>query len=205
MIQPISLILGISLINTPLTVSVSATTPETAPVVYARALDTSNDNYFLQVSSPQKTAFDIDQARKAEEERLRQEEAARQAEAQRQAATQREAQKKAAEKAVQRSQQYTAPPTNSNYAHGRVIYWANYYGLDVNRVVNIAYCESGMRPNAVGGGGLYLGLFQQHATYWPGRAAQAGIPGGNALNADHNARVSTYMMKTQGYHHWPSC
>lgn len=211
MIQPVSLILGISLINSPLTYTTTSTPKVDTNVIYTQSNSYSTTkDYYFSTSQPEKISFDQEQARKAAEAEARRQEEERQKQLEIQA---QRARQLAIQSQRTRSQQarrpsssnYQTTSTDRNYAHSRVVYWASYYGLDVDRVVNIAYCESGMRPNAVGGGGLYLGLFQQHANYWPARAARAGVPGGNPLDPDHNARVSAYMMKTQGYNHWPSC
>jgi hypothetical protein len=210
MIQPVSLILGISLINSPLTYTTTSTPKVDTNVIYTQSESYSaTKDYYLTTSQPEKVSFDQEQARKAAEAEARRQEEERQkqiqAEQARILAAQRQAARNRAATPKPSRANYQPSSADRNYAHSRVVYWASHYGLDVDRVVNIAYCESGMRPNAVGGGGLYLGLFQQHSSYWPARAARAGVPGGNPLNPDHNARVSAYMMKTQGYGHWPSC
>jgi hypothetical protein len=79
-------------------------------------------------------------------------------------------------------------------------------GLSGAKAINVANCESHLDPNAKGGGGLYLGLFQQHKGYWPERARSAGFAGCSAFNGRANACVSLAMAKRSGWtSHWPVC
>lgn len=84
---------------------------------------------------------------------------------------------------------------------------ARRYGIDPARFVALARCESGLRSNAVGGGGLYLGLFQQHRDYWAGRAKSAGFAGASPFDPVANASVSAWMGTkwSGGWSHWPVC
>lgn len=68
-----------------------------------------------------------------------------------------------------------------------------------------ARCESGLDPAATDG--YYQGLLQQDPTYWPARAAAAGIPHGSALDPVDNAMVAAWMVAS-GYDplsQWPVC
>lgn len=79
------------------------------------------------------------------------------------------------------------------------------YGIDVERFLEVARCESGFNPRAVGGEGLYAGLFQQAVTYWPSRARDAGYAGTSVFDPVANANVSAYLVVHGGWGHWPSC
>lgn len=94
---------------------------------------------------------------------------------------------------------------NSQSIQDLIAYWTGVYGGDVNLHIKIARCESGLNPGSVGGGGLYLGVYQQHKNYWASRAATAGFAGQSPLNANANIAVSIWMMRTSGYHHWKNC
>lgn len=79
-------------------------------------------------------------------------------------------------------------------------------GLGKAKAVRVANCESKLNPKAVGGGGLYRGLFQQHKGYWPDRAKSSGFGGWSAFNGRANAFVSLDMAKRSGWtSHWPVC
>lgn len=78
-------------------------------------------------------------------------------------------------------------------------------GLDPAKAVRVAKCESGLNPRAVSSSGTYLGLFQQHRGYWPGRAATYGFAGWRALNGRANAFVSLAMAASGGWGDWPVC
>lgn len=82
---------------------------------------------------------------------------------------------------------------------------ANKYEINASRFFSTIKCESGWNPNAVGGGGLYLGLMQQHREYWPDRARRAGYEGASAFDPEANLVVSAKMIVNSGWHHWPNC
>lgn len=74
-------------------------------------------------------------------------------------------------------------------------------GLDPNAGVRVATCESGLNPGA-SNGGRFLGLFQQAAQYWAGRAAQYGMAGRSAFDGYANAYVSARMVRDGGWGPW---
>ncbi len=74
-------------------------------------------------------------------------------------------------------------------------------GVDGNAGVRVATCESGLNPRA-SNGGRYLGLFQQAAAYWAGRAAQYGMAGRSAFDPYANAYVSARMVAAGGWGPW---
>lgn len=74
-------------------------------------------------------------------------------------------------------------------------------GLDPNAGVRVATCESGLNPGA-SNGGRYLGLFQQAAVYWSGRAAQYGMAGRSPFDGYANAYVSARMVRDGGWGPW---
>lgn len=76
------------------------------------------------------------------------------------------------------------------------------HGLDGNAAVRVATCESSLNPQASNGGN-YLGLFQQSADYWSGRAQTYGMAGRSAFDPFANATVSAGMVRdTGGWSHW---
>ncbi len=71
--------------------------------------------------------------------------------------------------------------------------------------VRVMMCESGGNPSARNGSSSASGLFQQLATYWPGRAATYGMAGRSVFDPWANAVVSAGMVRdTGGWSHW-SC
>jgi hypothetical protein len=51
-------------------------------------------------------------------------------------------------------------------------------------------------------GGSYLGLFQQSANYWAGRARAYGYGGRSAFDPTANAAVSMGMVRDGGWGPW---
>lgn len=74
-----------------------------------------------------------------------------------------------------------------------------------DKAVDVARCESSLRPDAIGGDGLYLGIFQQHRDYWPARATRYGFDGVSALNGRANIIVSIRMASEGGWGPWTGC
>jgi len=176
------------------------------PISYVNYIDYNQSQaYFQDFSNP----LEIDRQAK---ESLRQQQIQIQAETDRQIQEiQRQQQQQrqiAKQKAIlkQKKVAKVTPPklnavTNSG-VESLIYYWTSVYGGDPGYHIKIAKCESGMNPNSIGGGGLYLGVFQQHSKYWPARAARAGFAGASPFDANANVAVSIHMMRTAGYGHW---
>lgn len=78
-------------------------------------------------------------------------------------------------------------------------------GYRGDEAVRVMMCESGGNPGARNGSSSASGLFQQLATYWPGRAATYGMAGRSVFDPWANAIVSAGMVRdTGGWSHW-SC
>lgn len=73
-------------------------------------------------------------------------------------------------------------------------------GIDSQRVLLIAKCESGFNPRA--DSGYYKGIFQHDPGYWPARAAKYGYAGASYFDVDAQIGVSTSMMAGGGWGHW---
>lgn len=85
---------------------------------------------------------------------------------------------------------------------------ANRFGVDVDKALDVAECESTFHPEAIGGtGNNYYGLFQHHRELWEGRWAKWGvhprweIPN-DPLNPYSNALVSMQMVREVGWGPW---
>ncbi len=223
MLSKITLLLGFSLISINPISGTQNSAAETIKLGFKNDVIISDNNsskdsfkYFLDYSSDKKKDFDKAEelARiKAEQERVRieqerikkeEEEKARQLEIQRQVA-----EKEAKNRAIAREKEQSInSPVISNHGGGditsKIYFWAAQYGVDGNKALRIAKCESGLNPRAIGYKGLYGGLYQQAFQYWHARATAAGIPGADILDADANIKVSM-MMARDGFHHWPVC
>lgn len=93
-------------------------------------------------------------------------------------------------------------PGNPAGCQSLIMATAPRYGVSGYAAVSVARCESGLNPSA-SNGGRYLGLFQQSATYWPGRAATYGYGGRSAFDPVANVNVSLAMVRdTGGWGHW---
>jgi hypothetical protein len=92
-------------------------------------------------------------------------------------------------------------PGNPSACEAMIRSVASRYGVDPSSAVSVARCESGLNPSA-SNGGSYLGLFQQSARYWPGRASAYGYGGASAYNGRANASVSMGMVRDGGWGPW---
>jgi hypothetical protein len=92
-------------------------------------------------------------------------------------------------------------PGNPSACEAMIRSVAGRYGVDPSSAVSVARCESGLNPSA-SNGGSYLGLFQQSARYWPGRASAYGYGGASAFNGRANASVSMGMVRDGGWGAW---
>lgn len=67
----------------------------------------------------------------------------------------------------------------------------------------LAACESGMRQNAVGGGGRYLSFFQWTLSTWHAAGGQ-----GDPRNVDYGTQKAIAMrwaQRSNPYGQWPTC
>ena len=92
------------------------------------------------------------------------------------------------------------PIIPTNEVQRLIVKWARHYGVNEQRVLRIAACESGYRANATNG--QYKGVFQQGQTWWAARSARYGRAGASIFNADANIQVSIAMMAQGGFGHW---
>ena len=81
---------------------------------------------------------------------------------------------------------------------GQIRESAQRHGLDPNRMVRIAICESGMNPGSVASnyidGTHPTGLFQHVAKYWPKRATTYGFDGASIFDATAQIEVTMGMF-----------
>lgn len=79
---------------------------------------------------------------------------------------------------------------------------AGRYGLDANRMLRVARCESGFSPSAIGDNGFSHGVFQFQTPLWS--TTPQGQAGLNRLNAAANIEAAAWVMSRTGYGPW-SC
>lgn len=75
-------------------------------------------------------------------------------------------------------------------------------GVDADTSLAVASCESGLRWWAVGPSGTYVGIFQHHRGYWPGRAEAYGLPGASWTDPFAQVHVSHGMVGDGGWGPW---
>jgi hypothetical protein len=95
---------------------------------------------------------------------------------------------------------------------GIIVAAANKYGIDVNRALRIAECESTFNPNSVnytywetdknGKRHYPSGLFQHLTNYWPNRAAKYGYGGASVFDPVANANVTMGMWRDGAANLW---
>ena len=81
---------------------------------------------------------------------------------------------------------------------------ADEFDVDVDLMLRIGRCESHLNPDAKNPRSSAAGLFQHLAQYWPGRAEAVGMAGASVYDPTANARVTAWMLSTQGTAPWVS-
>lgn len=75
------------------------------------------------------------------------------------------------------------------------------YGLDPERMLRVAWCESRWNPHALGPGGA-SGVFQFMWYTWSWASVDAGYAGASPFDPVANIEVASWLMATQGPRHW---
>lgn len=99
------------------------------------------------------------------------------------------------------------PSFGSETIQGMIVESAVRHGLDPNRMLRIADCESGFSPSAVNynysvSGTHPSGLFQHVAVYWPSRAVKYGFPGASVFDVKAQIEVTMGMFRDGGAGAW---
>lgn len=81
------------------------------------------------------------------------------------------------------------------------------YGVSWEKLKVIAKCESGYRANAIGGGGLYGGMYQYVASTWSATRKAMGLDPNPELrfNAEEAIRTTAWKIAHGGLGAWPVC
>ncbi len=103
----------------------------------------------------------------------------------------------------------TAPPSSSSEqlttAEMRALA-EEFFPGQVEKAMNVAWCESQWYPAIEGGGGAYVGLFQHAVRYWDERARRAGWEGASITDPRANTAVAAWLVEVNdGWGDWPSC
>lgn len=78
---------------------------------------------------------------------------------------------------------------------------ATRYGLDSDRMLRVAWCESRWNPTARGAGGA-SGVFQFIPSTWAWASAGAGQQGASVFDAVANVESAAWLMATSGPRQW---
>jgi soluble lytic murein transglycosylase-like protein len=98
---------------------------------------------------------------------------------------------------------YNQDPTTRQALIDHVVHEAaDEYGVDESLMDKIIDCESGGDPLAYNRSSGAAGLGQHLRRYWPGRAAAVGSPDAPWFDPVTNARVTAWMLSTQGTAPW---
>ena len=102
-----------------------------------------------------------------------------------------------------------APVADPGSVQQMIIDAANKYGLDPNRMLRIAKCESGFRVDAVNtgytaGGGHPSGIFQFIPSTWNNMSNKAGFGGASVFDAYSNVNVAAWAFSNGRAGEW-SC
>lgn len=81
--------------------------------------------------------------------------------------------------------------------------WARERGFSPSGIHRIAICESGHDLQDFYD--PYWSTFQHIRSYWSARAKAYKARGHAITDVWAQAKVSTGMMRREGFHHWPSC
>lgn len=81
------------------------------------------------------------------------------------------------------------------------------YGVSWEKLKVMAQCESGMRANAIGGGGRYGGMYQYVASTWVATRNAMGLDSNPDLrfNAEEAIRTTAWKIAHGGLGAWPVC
>ena len=80
---------------------------------------------------------------------------------------------------------------------------AHFASDDVQRALNVIYCESHGNPDATNSSSGAAGLFQHIPRYWDGRSTSAGYAGASIYDPTANAGVAAWLVYYGGgWQHW---
>jgi len=81
---------------------------------------------------------------------------------------------------------------------------ADEFDVDTDLMTRIMHCESRLNPDAENRSSGAAGLGQHLPQYWAARAAAIGMAGASPFEPVANARVTAWMLSTQGTAPWAS-
>lgn len=81
-----------------------------------------------------------------------------------------------------------------------------FFPNEVQKAMDVAWCESTWYPAIEGGGGKYVGLFQHAVAYWDLRSGLAGWGGASITDPRANTAVAAWLVGVNGgWGDWPNC
>jgi len=85
--------------------------------------------------------------------------------------------------------------------------FSNEYSVDKDLLRRIAACESGFRADAMGAGGVYVGMYQFSENTWISNRQAMGHDSNPELrkNAGESIRTAAFMISRGGQGAWPNC
>lgn len=89
-------------------------------------------------------------------------------------------------------------------AEVRTLVAAYFHLEDIERAVQVAYCESSFHPSAVNPRTGASGLFQHMPRFWAERSARAGWAGASIFDAQASTAVAAWLLYSDavGWGHW---
>ena len=102
---------------------------------------------------------------------------------------------------------YAATPEAPEDIKALIYRYAGEYGVDPEKMIRIAKCESNYRVGAVSPSGRYVGLYQFVDTTWRSNRNAMGFDPDPALraNAEEAVKTAAFKMGRDGYGAWPVC
>lgn len=92
-----------------------------------------------------------------------------------------------------------------NDVYNMIQTYAGQYNADSAKMIAIAYCESGLRSNAVNG--PFAGVYQFLSSTWQSNRRAMGLDPDPTLryNIEESIKTAAFKMGRDGYGAWPAC
>lgn len=99
----------------------------------------------------------------------------------------------------------TVVPVTSNQLDEWFTTYSNHYGVDRQKLWNVAVCESHLRPSATNGD--YGGLYQFSTNTWISTRRAMNLDTNPTLrfNPEEAIRTASFKISTVGLSPWPNC
>ncbi len=106
---------------------------------------------------------------------------------------------------VQSTPKTTQPVSTPVEIESMISQYSDQFGVDKEKMKQIAYCESRYNPNAVNG--PYGGMYQYLASTWSSTRKQMGLDANPDLrfNAEESIKTTAFKIAKQGTGPWSAC